>query len=281
MRDPEEGTMILVTGATDGLGRRVAAELAGRGANVLLHGRSWERLEVALEGIREETGNEKLRPYLADLASLGEVRGLAGRILSDEERLDVLVNNAGVISRDRRESEDGYELTFAVNYLSHFLLTRLLLPLVRESAPSRIINVASAGQSPMDFDDPMMERGYDTMRAYSVSKLAQITFTFELAGRLSGTGVCVNALHPASLMDTKMVTETFGYKMSTVEEGAEATVRLAVSPELEGVTGRYFDGKRESRANRQAYDEEARERLWALSESLCGPFLEPIPHHRS
>ena len=277
MRDLEEGT-ILVTGATDGLGRRVAARLAAGGATVLLHGRSRERLEKTFQGIREETGSERLRLYVADLSSLGDVRGLAGRVLSDEERLDVLVNNAGIISRDRRESEDGYELTFAVNFLSHFLLTRLLLPLVRESAPARVVNVASAGQSPIDFDDPMLERGYDAMRAYSVSKLAQITFTFELAERLAGTGVSVNALHPASLMDTKMVTETFGYTMSTVEEGARATVRLAASPELEGVTGRYFDGERESRAKRQAYDGEARRRLWALSESLCAPFLESIPH---
>ena len=277
MRDLEEGT-ILVTGATDGLGRLVAARLAAGGATVLLHGRSRERLEKTFEGIREETGSERLRLYVADLSSLGDVRGLAGQILSSEERLDVLVNNAGIISRDRRESEDGYELTFAVNFLSHFLLTRLLLPLVRESAPARVVNVASAGQSPIDFDDPMLERGYDAMRAYSVSKLAQITFTFELAERLAGTGVSVNALHPASLMDTKMVTETFGYTMSTVEEGARATVRLAASPELEGVTGRYFDGERESRAKGQAYDVEARRRLWALSESLCAPFLEPIPH---
>ncbi len=269
---------ILVTGATDGLGRRVASELAGRGATVLLHGRSRERLEATSEEIRRETGSEKLRHSLADLSSLGDVRGLAGRILSDEGSLDVLVNNAGIISRERRESEDGHELTFAVNYLSHFLLTRLLLPLLRDSAPARIVNVASAGQSPVDFDDPMLEQGYDAMRAYSMSKLAQIMFTFELAERLSGTEMSANALHPASLMDTKMVAQAFGYTMSAVEEGAEATVRLAASPELEGVTGRYFDGKSEARANRQAYDESARNRLWTLSENLCGPFLEPIPH---
>jgi NAD(P)-dependent dehydrogenase (short-subunit alcohol dehydrogenase family) len=277
MRDLEKAT-ILVTGATDGLGRRVASELAGRGATMLLHGRSRERLEAAFEEVRRETGSEKLRHYLADLSSLGDVRGLAGRILSDEERLDVLVNNAGVISRDRRESENGHELTFAVNYLSHFLLTSLLLSLLSDSAPARIVNVASAGQSPVNFDDPMLERGYNAMRAYSMSKLAQIMFTFELAERLPDARVTVNALHPASLMDTKMVEETFGYTMSTVEEGAEATVRLAASPELAGVTGRYFDGKREARADRQAYDERARNRLWALSENLCGPFLEPIPH---
>ena len=275
MRDAAQAT-VLVTGATDGLGRRVARELAGMGATVLLHGRNPERLEATLEELRGETGSEKLGSYLADLSSLGEVRGLAERVLSEQDRLDVLVNNAGIISRGREESGDGHELTFAVNYLSHFLLTGLLLPLLRESAPARVVNVASAGQSPIDFDDPMLERGYDAMRAYSQSKLAQVMFTFELAGRLSGIGVRVNALHPASLMDTKMVHETFGYTMSTVEEGAEAVVRLAASQQVEGVTGRYFDGVREARANRQAYDEGVRKRLWALSEELSGRLLEPV-----
>jgi NAD(P)-dependent dehydrogenase (short-subunit alcohol dehydrogenase family) len=222
------------------------------------------------------TGSERLGSYLADLSSLAQVRALAERILSGQVRLDVLINNAGVIVRERKESEDGFELTFAVNYLAHFLLTSLLLPLLRDSAPARIVNVASAGQSPVDFDDVMLERRYDGMRAYAQSKLAQIMFTFELAGYLSGSGVSVNALHPASLMDTKMVSETFGYTMSTVQEGAVATVRLAASPDVEGVTGRYFDGHYEARANRQAYDPAARKRLWALSEDLCSPFLSPV-----
>ena len=269
MRDLEEKT-ILVTGATDGLGKRVASALAAKGAAVMLHGRSPERLGATLEELRRETGNEKHRSYLADLSSLGEVRGLAERVLADEGRLDVLINNAGIISQERKESGDGHELTFAVNYLSHFLLMSLLLPLLRDSAPSRVVNVASAAQSQIDFGDPMLERGYDAMRAYSQSKLAQVMFTFELAERLSGTGVAVNALHPASLMDTKMVRDTFGYTMSTVEEGAAAVVRLAASPDLEGVTGRYFDGMREARANRQTYDAEARQKLWALSGELCG-----------
>jgi NAD(P)-dependent dehydrogenase (short-subunit alcohol dehydrogenase family) len=268
MRDAAEAT-VLVTGATDGLGRHVARELAARGATVLLHGRSPERLEATLEELGRETGSEELRRYPADLSSLGEVRGLAERILSERERLDVLVNNAGIISQGREESADGHELTFAVNHLSHFLLTSLLLPLLRNSAPARIVNVASAAQRPIDFDDPMLERGYDAMGAYSQSKLAQVMFTFELAERLRGTGVTVNALHPASLMDTKMVRGTFGYATSTVEEGAAAVVRLAASPEFEGVAGRYFDGTREARANRQAYDAEARQKLWELSEELC------------
>jgi NAD(P)-dependent dehydrogenase (short-subunit alcohol dehydrogenase family) len=275
MRNFEEET-ILATGATDGLGKRVASALAGRGATVLLHGRSPERLEATLEELRGETRSEKLRCYLADLSSLDAVRDLAERILSEHDRLDVLVNNAGIISREREESEDGHELTFAVNHLSHFLLTSLLLPLLCASAPARIVNVASAAQRPIDFDDPMLERGYDAMGAYSRSKLAQVMFTFELAERLRDTGVAANALHPASLMDTKMVHETFGYTMSTVEEGAEAVVRLAASPEVEGVTGRYFDGAREARANRQAYDAEARRRLWDLSEDLSGRLLDPV-----
>src|SRR5918992_6387699 len=274
MRDAAEAT-ILVTGATDGLGKHVAQELAAKGTTVLLHGRSPERLEATLEEIQSQTSSQKVGSYLADLSSLAAVRGLADRILSEHDRLDALVNNAGIIVRERKESEDGHELTFAVNYLSHFLLTRLLLPLLKGSAPARVVNVASAAQSPIDFSNLMLKCGYDAMRAYSMSKLAQIMFTFELAERLSDTGVSVNALHPASLMDTKMVQDTFGYTMSTVEEGAEATVHLAASPELEGVTGRYFDGTREARADGQAYDKEARQTLWELSEELCGRLLDP------
>lgn len=276
MIDASEAT-ILVTGATDGLGRRLAQELSARGATVLLHGRSKERLEATMEELPSQMGGEKSNSsYLSDLSSLESVRDLAERILSEHDRLDVLVNNAGIISPERQESEDGYELTFAVNYLSHFLLTRLLLPLLRESAPARIVNVASAGQSPLDFSNLMLKQGYDAMKAYSQSKLAQVMFTFELAGRLRDTGLTVNALHPASLMDTKMVRSTFGYTMSTVGEGTEAVVRLALSPEVEGATGRYFDGTGEARADRQAYDEEARKRLWILSEELCGHLLQPV-----
>ena len=267
---------ILVTGATDGLGKRVAMELAGMGATVLIHGRDRKRLESSLQEINRRTCSDKLGSYLADFSSLGTVRGMAEQVLSDRGRLDVLINNAGVIVGERQESEDGYELTFAVNYLAHFLLTRLLLPLLRDSAPARIVNVASAGQSPIDFGDVMTERGYDGMKAYTRSKLAQIMFTFELAERLRDTGVSVNALHPASLMDTKMVLETFGYTMSSVQEGADASIRLVDAPELEGVTGRYYEGQLEARANRQAYDAEARKKLWVLSEELCGPLLAPV-----
>lgn len=268
MAPPTEDQAILVTGATDGLGRGVAAELARRGATVLLHGRSAERGEQTLAELRRATGSERLRLYLADLSSLAEVRRLAQEIESDHDRLDVLVNNAGIIADERALSQDGYELTFAVNHLSHFLLTALLLPLLRRSAPARIVNVASIGQRPIDFDDVMLERGYDGFGAYAQSKLAQIMFSFELAERLGGEGVTVNALHPATLMETKMVRQSFGRARTSVEEGVEAVVRLAVAQDVEGVSGRYFDGLEESAAHGQAYDAEARRRLWELSEEL-------------
>ena len=266
----------LVTGATDGLGRRLARELAFEGATVILHGRSARRLEESVREACEATGNDRLHSYLADFASLDQVRRLAQEVEREHQRLDLLVNNAGIGGgtrpSQREESADGYELRFAVNYLAPFLLTRLLLPLLERSAPARIVNVASAGQAPIDFGDVMLERRYDGMRAYAQSKLAQVMFTFELAERLQadGAGVSVNALHPASLMNTKMVYESFGYTMSTVEEGVEATLRLATSPELDGVTGRYFDRLREALAHPQAYDGQARVRLWRLSEQLVG-----------
>ncbi len=274
MRSVDEA-VILVTGSTDGLGKSTARDLAAMGATVLLHGRDPERGDAAVREIREETDNDRLHYYVADFSSLEEVHRLADEVTADHDRLDVLVNNAGIGAGRRGEtsrdlSRDGYELRLAVNYLAPFLLTRLLLPLVRRSAPARIVNVASAGQSPISFDDVMLERGYDGMRAYAQSKLALVMFTFDLAGELEGTGLIANSLHPASLMDTKMVFETFGSASSSVREGTDATVRLAISPELRRVTGRYFDGQREARADEQAYDPEARERLRRLSEELTG-----------
>jgi NAD(P)-dependent dehydrogenase (short-subunit alcohol dehydrogenase family) len=271
---PVDQQTILVTGATDGLGRALARELAARGATVLLHGRSKQRLEDTRRELTQATGSDRLRTYLADFASLEQVRRLAREVAGDQPRLDVLVNNAGIAGGGpRQESADGIELRFAVNYLAPFLLTELLLPLLRRSAPARIVNVASVGQVPIDFDDVMLERGYEPLRAYRQSKLAQVMFTFELAQRLRAageTGVTVNALHPATLMNTKMALDSFGYSMSTIQDGVEATLRLVVDPELEGVSGRYFDRLEEDRANAQAYDAAARARLWRLSEALTG-----------
>jgi NAD(P)-dependent dehydrogenase (short-subunit alcohol dehydrogenase family) len=197
-----EQTM-LVTGATDGLGRRLARELASRGATVLVHGRSAQRVEESVREIRDATGSDGLHSYVADFSLLDDVRRLAEEVERDHERLDLLVNNAGIGggsgTSGREESSDGNELRFAVNYLAPFLLTLLLLPMLRRSAPARVVNVASAGQAPIDFADVMPERGYSGMRAYAQSKLALVMFSFELAQRLraQGSDVAVNALHPA------------------------------------------------------------------------------------
>jgi NAD(P)-dependent dehydrogenase (short-subunit alcohol dehydrogenase family) len=249
---------VLVTGSSDGLGRAVAAELARSKATVIVHGRDPAKTAAAAE----EIGSEHTR--VADLASLDEVRRLAGEI----DELDTLVCNAGLIVPERRQSSDGHELTFAVNYLSHFLLTRLLLDRLRE--PARIVNVSSIGQAPLDFDDLQFEHGYDAYTAYARSKLAQMMFTLELADRLGDRDVTVNALHPATLMDTKMVRETFGRARSSVDDGREALVRLVADPELDGVSGRFFEGTSESSAEPQAYEPEARRRLWEASERLTG-----------
>jgi NAD(P)-dependent dehydrogenase (short-subunit alcohol dehydrogenase family) len=268
-----EGKTILITGSTDGVGRRVALALAGEGAKVLVHGRSRERAESLLDEIRR-LGNEAATFYPADLSSLAEVRRLAAAIQRDHDRLDVLVNNAGIGSRSggpqRRTSAEGYELRFAINYLAGFLLTQQLLPLLVASAPARIVNVASAGQYPLDFDNIMLTRGYDGGRAYMQSKLAQVMFTFDLADKLEGCDVTANCLHPATYMDTTMVREGGVTPLSTVDEGAAAILNLVESPALEGRTGLYFDRLREARANAQAYDAEVRERLRQLSLQLCG-----------
>jgi NAD(P)-dependent dehydrogenase (short-subunit alcohol dehydrogenase family) len=269
---PVDQQTILITGSTDGLGRETARELVGRGATVMLHGRDPEKLEPVRTELAE-AGGGRVHGYVADFSSLAEVERLAEEVTRDTDHLHVLINNAGVGGIDRGESRDGYELHMAVNHLAHFLLTGRLLPLLRESAPARVVNVASGAQTEVDFDDLFLERGYNPMRAYAQSKLAQVMFTFELAERLGDNGVTVNALHPASLMDTNMVRDNFGSPMTGVAEGVEATARLAVSPELEGVTGRYFEGTGESRADAQAYAREARRRLWEESERLVGAEL--------
>src|SRR5215467_12253960 len=259
----------LITGATDGLGRALALELARAGATLLLHGRDDARGQATLAQIRDQSGNDRLHWYRADLSDLREVRRLAAEIGRDRERLDVLVSNAGIGTvvpggGRRQESAQGHELRFAVNYLAGFLLTRLLQPLVVSSAPARIIHVASAGQAPIDFDDVMLTRRYSGMQAYCQSKLAQIMFTFDLAEQLAAQKVAANALHPATYMPTKIVANP----ISSIADGVRATARLITKPELDAVTGRYYDGTREATAHVQAYDPLARRRLRELSERL-------------
>jgi NAD(P)-dependent dehydrogenase (short-subunit alcohol dehydrogenase family) len=264
---------ILVTGASDGLGKGLAGELARRDATVLVHGRSEERVEAAIADIARRSGSDRLVPYLADLSSLGAVRHLAEDVAARRDGLHALVNNAGVAVKERTVSADGYEYTFAVNYLATYLLTRMLIPALLRSAPARIVNVASIGQAPVNFDDVMLEQGYSMDLAYAQSKLAMIAFTLELAERLrneSGADVTATALHPATLMPTKLVFEAVGRTVDSLEQGVAATLRLVIEPELDGVSGVYFDGLEEATADPQAYDADARRRLWDLSEDLCG-----------
>jgi NAD(P)-dependent dehydrogenase (short-subunit alcohol dehydrogenase family) len=266
------GKTVLVTGSTDGVGRLVATRLGAAGARLLVHGRDNARGERVVADIRERGGTAEF--LSADLSGIAEVRRLADAVKERTKRLDLLINNAGIGSGGsagtRQTSADGHELRFAVNYLAGFLLTYLLLPLIRESAPARIVNVASAGQQAIDFADVMLTRGYTGTRAYCQSKLAQIMFTLDLARELDGAGVTVNALHPATYMNTTMVRLSGVAPMSSVEEGADAILTLAASPAMAARSGLYFNGQREARANEQAYDTAARRRLRALSLELTG-----------
>ena len=264
------GKTILVTGSTDGVGRYVAERLGAEGARVIVHGRDRARGGEVAGRIEKSGGSARF--LQADLASLAEVRRLAEAVRREADGIDVLVNNAGIgtAGGGREVSADGFELRFAVNYLAGFLLTRLLLPLIEARAPSRIVNVSSAGQQAIDFDDAMLTHGYSGVRAYCQSKLAQILFTFDLADELKERSVSVNALHPATYMDTAMVRGSGTRPISTVDEGGAAILQLVASPALEGKTGLYFSGLREQRANVQAYDASARKRLRALSFRLAG-----------
>ncbi|MFE5882210.1 SDR family NAD(P)-dependent oxidoreductase [Streptomyces hydrogenans] len=264
----------LVTGAAQGLGRGIALDLAARGGTVLLHGRDTGRLDSLADEIRALDAGGEVRTYLADLSDLDQVGALARRIRDAEPRLDALVHNAvaGGGSRPlaREVSAQGHELRLAVNHLAPYALTRGLLPLLTASAPARVVNVASIGQEAVDFDDPMFEKGYEGLRAYCRSKLALIMATFALAEELDGSGVTVNALHPAHLMDTAGVRDYGLTPLVGVEEGVRPTVRLVVDPEQAGVTGRYFDRFTDARAHEQAYDPEARRRLMALTDLWVG-----------
>jgi retinol dehydrogenase 12 len=277
---PMNGKTCLVTGATSGIGEVAARELAGLGARVIVVGRSPERCTATLEGIRRETGSARVESIVADLSSQAEVRRLAGEVRGRCDRLDVLLNNAGGMFLDRRESPDGIELTLALNHLSYFLLTNELLPLIKASAPARIVNVASDAHkgASIDFDDIQGRRRYAGWRAYQQSKLANILFTYELARWLEGSGVTANTLHPG-FVRTRFFADFTGWiglitklgaKLVAIdpEEGAKTSVYLASSPEVAGVTGQYFVKCRPARSSPQSHDRVAAERLWQVSEEL-------------
>ena len=261
--------VVLVTGSTGGLGREVATRLAADGAHVIVHGRNRER-GMALVAEIASDGVGSARFYAADLASFAQVRTLASAILRDYDRLDVLVNNAGFGSApdERLLSEDGHEYRFQVNYLSTYLLTHMLMPRLLSSTPSRIVNVSSLAQTPIDFDDVMIEQNFSGRRAYAQSKLAQVMFTFDLAADLGTRGVMVNSLHPATYMPTGMVARLGVEPRATIGEGADAVMQLIDSTAIE--SGQFFRGLEPGWAHDQAYDLEARAELRKLSAELTG-----------
>ena len=274
-----ESKVVLITGGTSGIGRAAATALAAMGAEVVVTGRSRERGELAVEEIRDTSGNARVSLMLADLAVQAEVRGLAEEFRERYDRLDVLVNNAGIIQSKRTETPDGIELTLAVNHLAPFLLTNLLLDLLKKSAPSRIITVSSEARrgAKIDFEDLQSERRYRPFKVYGMTKLANILFTYELAERLEGTGVVANSLHPGGVNTNfgnnnrsfgTLIFRAFKPFMRTPEQGADTVVYLAVSPEAGKMTGRYLTDRKVVFSIEDPHDEVVQKRLWEVSEAL-------------
>lgn len=279
-----QGKTVLISGATNGIGKQSALELAKMGAKVVIIGRSKTKTDEALREIQSGSGNKDVHALLADLSSMAEVRRVADEFKKQFSRLDVLLNNAGGVFSTRQETVDGYEMTFALNHLSYFLLTNLLLDTIKASAPARIVNVSSDAHTggSINFSDLQFKTsGYSMggFKAYSQSKLMNIMFTYELARRLAGTNVTANALHPGfvnsgfgrnnkGLMQIAMSIATLF--AINVENGAKTSVYLASSSEVEGVTGKYFDKSKAKKSNAASYDESAQKRLWDISEELTG-----------
>lgn len=277
--DGMAGKVCLVTGGSGGIGFVAARELVRMGAAVTIVGRDRKRGEVAAEAIRAAAVGGRVRFLAADLSDQSQVHTLATTVLADTPRLDVLVNNAGGLFGKRRLSADGLEMTFALNHLNYFLLSHLLLPALQAAAPARIVNVASAAHKgvTLDFDDLQGEERYDRWLAYKRSKLANIMFTYEMARRIDGRGVSVNALHPGFVATDIGVRHGFvpGVlwwigKLSAIspEEGAKTTIYLSSSPEVAQVSGQYFSRSRPKRSSDASYDRAASERLWDVSVNL-------------
>ena len=272
-----DGKVVLVTGSTDGIGKQTAYSLASMGAIVLMHGRNPLKGESVLEEIRRTTGNTSLQFFQAELSSARDIRKLADRIKESHDRLDVLINNAGTFLQERRLTDDGLETTFAVNYLAQFRLVHELLDLLKRSASvgasSRIVNVASAAHwnaSEMDWGLIQGKKRYDGFEAYAMSKLAVVLFTYELARRLDGTIVTANCLHPG-VIKTKLLRAGFGdYPGDTPEKGARTSVYLASSPEVEGISGKYFEKCKPVQSSPISYDQKLQEKLWQVSTKLTG-----------
>ncbi|MDI9632522.1 MAG: SDR family oxidoreductase [Methanolinea sp.] len=269
------GPVVLVTGSTDGIGKATARALAGEDAEVILHGRDGGKGKEVLKEIKQHVWNRNLDLVIADFAVMGEVRRMAEEIKSRYDRLSVLVNNAGTYERNRLVTVDGIERTLAVNYVAPFILTRELLSLLSKGAPSRIVNVASIAHRDVrhvDWDNLHGEKHYDPFFAYALSKFADITFTYVLAGMIAEKGVTANCLHPG-VIGTKLLRAGFpGIRGKPPAEGARIPVYLALSPEVEGVTGKYFEeSTRPCPSSPLTYDRVTQERLWEVAEELSNP----------
>jgi len=278
--DSMPGRVCLITGATSGIGKATAHALAALGASVGLIGRDPQKGEATVQRIRQDTGNEEIELLSADLTSQTSIRELADHILTKHDQLHLLVNCAGAFFRDRRVTIDGLEMTFALNHLAYFLLTTLLLDLLQESAPARVVNVTSGAHSTgrIDFEDLQRERGYRGQVAYNQSKLANVLFTYELARRLDGTGVTVNCVHPGVVHTNfgrqnqpvawRLVISIVTPFMRSLEKGAENVVYLSSDPEVETVTGKYFHDLKPKRSSKLSHDPDVAARLWQVSEEL-------------
>ncbi|MFY9609883.1 MAG: SDR family oxidoreductase [Blastocatellia bacterium] len=272
------GKVCLVTGANSGIGKSTAHALAKMNAAVVMVCRDRRRAEPVRDEIKAATGNQSVELMICDLSSKADIRRFAAEFINTHDRLDVLINNAGVVVRQRSLTEDGIETTFAVNHLGYFLLTNLLLDLLKHSAPSRIVNVSSAAHvyGKIDFDDLQGEKKYGGFSAYANSKLANVLFTHELARRLDGTGVAVNCLHPGTIATglfrnlPKPIEALIKLVTLSPDKGAETSVYLAASSGVEGVSGKYFAKKRERRTSKESYNEEAARRLWDVSAQMTG-----------
>jgi NAD(P)-dependent dehydrogenase (short-subunit alcohol dehydrogenase family) len=265
--------LILVTGSTDGIGKATATALAAGGAEVILHGRDEKKGKRVQQELAQKAGAGRPDLIIADYTRQDQIRGMAAELASRYTHLDVLVNDAGTYQKARHVTPDGIEMTFAVNYLGPFLLTHLLLPLLRKSPAARIVTVASSAHEDVDRIDWVnlpQERRYDPWGAYALSKFADVTLTYTLARNLEGTGVTANCLHPG-VVDTKLSRSAApGISTITPEDGAQTSIFLARSPEVAGVSGRYFDERRPIRSSALSYDRGVQERLWKLAEGLTG-----------
>jgi len=258
---------ILITGSTDGIGKQTALELAKLGANIIIHGRNPFKCTKVLEAIKRASKKQHLEFIIGDLSSLSQIRNLASQIKSKYKELHVLINNAGIYETEKRYSEDGYEMTFAVNHLAPFALTLLLLPLLKKNAPSRIILVSSQVHSTsINFDNLNAEKYFSGYGAYGLSKLCNILFTYQLAKRLEGTKITVNCLHPG-VINTKLLQAAFSGG-DPVSEGAKTPVYLATSTEIENITGKYFVDRRIMESASISYNSDIQNKLWILSENL-------------